>query len=341
MKVVRSTVGLDESLWPSVRGTERHAYDQAIRFLPEVPKTSYFGFPWAALIDGLDPCAGALLQCLEEARPLLAGQTHVVTVCQHERLPENQQLFADAGITHIFWSHAQAGQACLAAFPDIALLPFPLLPGSDDLPPDSRESLFAPCPSSPGGNSARLWAAVRDGLIPVFSAEDVYLPGGQALWEEAAVFPRGTPEALQSLPDHLEVLARDEELLARKQQALRQLWLLYGTDCFIYDVQKLFLTLSADECDAGSDRKLPACSYGRLFGMAAEINRNSWKDRELPDTFILGCTTRILADPAGFLARYRDDEGLRAAYRAAASACNEDYRETLSRLIEHKHIVLE
>jgi hypothetical protein len=61
------------------------------------------------------------------------------------------------------------------------------------------------------------------------------------LWEEAAVFCPETEEAIAALPAKLEAMAKDTALLERKRNAMKQLWLKYGPDCFVYDILKFML----------------------------------------------------------------------------------------------------
>jgi hypothetical protein len=89
--------------------------------------------------------------------------------------------------------------------------------------------------SRPCRNSAQLWEAVGNGLIPVVSSS-AFLPGSKALWDEATVSCPERSEDIETLTGCLEALARDKTLRERKRHALRQLWMLYGPDCFIYDI---------------------------------------------------------------------------------------------------------
>jgi hypothetical protein len=102
-------------------------------------------------------------------------------------------------------------------------------------------SVFSLCPSGTGPNSIRLWESLGAGAIPVIIADTLALPGDHALWEEAAVFCPENEEAIKALPERLAKLAEDTDLLERKRLAMRQLWLKYGPDCFVYDIMKLLV----------------------------------------------------------------------------------------------------
>lgn len=100
------------------------------------------------------------------------------------------------------------------------------------------DSVFALCPSGSGPNSIRLWEAIAAGAIPVILADSWAPPGDPRLWEAAAVFCSETREAVQALPERLAAIAADPGRLAALRQGMRQIWLLYGPDGFIYDVEK-------------------------------------------------------------------------------------------------------
>ncbi|MFD2172944.1 exostosin domain-containing protein [Rhodobacter lacus] len=105
------------------------------------------------------------------------------------------------------------------------------------------QSVFSLCPSGSGPNSIRLWESLGAGSIPVILAETYAPPGDPALWQAAAVFCEETREAIAALPARLEEIAADPERLRAMQRAGAQLWLLYGPQSFVYDVQKLMLEL--------------------------------------------------------------------------------------------------
>lgn len=105
-----------------------------------------------------------------------------------------------------------------------------------------KRSIFSLCPSGSGPNSIRLWESIGFGSIPVILADTYLPPGNLALWDEAVVYCQETDEAIRGLPQMLENLAKDTDLLDRKRHALKQLWLLYGPDSFIYDIVKLSMS---------------------------------------------------------------------------------------------------
>jgi hypothetical protein len=109
------------------------------------------------------------------------------------------------------------------------------------------ESLFSLCPSGTGPNSIRLWESIGYGAIPVILADTYQPPGDMSLWEEAVVFCGENFEEISALPNRLAEMAKDEQLIQRKQAALKQLWMLYGPECFTYDIVNLFLELQQNQ----------------------------------------------------------------------------------------------
>ncbi|NJL20895.1 MAG: tetratricopeptide repeat protein [Leptolyngbyaceae cyanobacterium SM1_3_5] len=326
-----------DSDWQYPAITEKHAYDMAKKLLPQQHDTTnvvYFGFPWATLIDkllhGVDKNeADALMEKLGSFKGELKKYTRIITVCQHVRLLEFEEIFNEVGVTDIFWSHTVKDQKVLPSYPNTLLHPFPLYPvqaiddneteaervylysfnGShapenyltdirnkiiDHLSNDSRgcivasnqwyyqkvvyehqiwksiketdnlvdkdasekfkqlmkQSMFALCPSGSGPNSIRLWEAIGLGAIPVVLADTYLPPGDLALWYEAIVACPETLDDIKALPDRLAKMQQNKELLERKRDALKQLWKVYGTECFIHDVVKLFTKYVAGDIPA-------------------------------------------------------------------------------------------
>jgi len=317
--------------WQFPATTELLAYQKFSELVPDNAKTGYAAFPWATLIDYMlhNPSrATQLLSLHQRITKQNENRTTVVTVCQHVHMLEFQYLFAEAGITDIFWAHKTKGIDVLPSYPNIRIHEFPLFPvqapgepgrkggkrrylfsfvgarGSyyltdvrqhicellsndkrgliierqnwhydsvvyhkqilgrkNSAGPDAtnsrqfrdalHESIFTLCPSGSGPNSIRLWEAIAAGSIPVILSDNYAPPGNQELWKEAAVFWGETAEAVKQLPDHLETLAKNKAGIARKRHALRQLWMLYGHETFIYDIQKHALrALAANNSDA-------------------------------------------------------------------------------------------
>ena len=112
---------------------------------------------------------------------------------------------------------------------------------TDQFKASLQGSVFALCPSGSGPNSIRLWEALGAGAIPVILADTYAPPGDPALWQAGAVFCEETEEAIAALPARLEALEADPGRLEAMRQAGRQLWLLYGRESFVYDVQKFLL----------------------------------------------------------------------------------------------------
>jgi hypothetical protein len=131
-----------------------------------------------------------------------------------------------------------------------------------------RNSTFSLCPSGSGPNSIRLWESIGAGSIPVILADTYAPPGPRDLWERAAVFCAETKEAVRALPERLRALAAEPGRLRAMRQALRQLWLLYGRDGFVSDVQALMCRLAgtSGSKELRSPRQPPSLStLGELF----------------------------------------------------------------------------
>jgi len=123
--------------WQYPAITEQHAYRMMVKFgqsLDMKPGTAYFGFPWATLFDLILHSTksaehiASLRAELERARAKLAGCTRIITVCQHIHIYKFQKIFADLGITDIYWAHCTKDQSTLPDYPGITLHPLPLFP---------------------------------------------------------------------------------------------------------------------------------------------------------------------------------------------------------------------
>ena len=201
-----------------------------------------------------------------------------------------------------------------------------------------QDSTFTICPLDPSVNSIQLWESIGNGAIPVIFSESHYLPGNKSLWDEGTVFCSLKKEEISALPDRLETIVNDHIQLQRKRSALRQLWLLYGPDCFIYDIQRLFLSLSNIDSDVGHARTKH--SAGRLLAMAALINQTTKIKRSEIDLFLLGCNSLVLVDHVEFLKHYDKDIEFRKAYKKALISSKSQYSEAMQRNLEFKNVVL-
>lgn len=154
-------------------------------------------------------------------------------------------------------------------------------------------SIFSLCPSGTGPNSIRLWESLGSGAIPVILADTYLLPGPMELWEEAAVFCPETEEAIASLPAKLETIAKDTALLERKRNAMKQLWLKYGPDCFVYDVLKIMLeTEYTTPLDEPSNSRLAKMGVDFLPILAKELLSGRISNQEAGPIIWQGLYTR-------------------------------------------------
>ena len=202
-----------------------------------------------------------------------------------------------------------------------------------------HESIFSLCFSSAGLSVSRLWESIACESIPVVLSDSYLPPGSSALWELATVSCSGRVEDIMALPDRLAALARDVDLLEQKRHSLRQLWMIYGPDCFIYDIYKLFLSFAGETVETAMAQS--TLCYGSLYSMAAEINRANNVDRSVADVFILGCSSRVLSDPLEFLARFKEKSDFRTAYQLALGSCSLIHAESMRKALQMKKIVFE
>jgi tetratricopeptide (TPR) repeat protein/glycosyltransferase involved in cell wall biosynthesis len=121
-----------------------------------------------------------------------------------------------------------------------------------------KQSVFSLCPSGSGPNSIRLWEAMGFGVIPVVLADTYLPPGDLTLWSEATVMCPETLEDIKALPDRLAEIQKDDELLNRKRHALKQLWMKYGPDCFVYDIVKLFFKYASGNIGSAPVKTSPS-----------------------------------------------------------------------------------
>lgn len=404
--------------WQFPAITEQYAF-QKLREHGVYDKDSvYVAFPWATLIDLLHtkkPGSDILMETLDVIRKKISGKRSAITVCQHVLMPRFQKVFADLGITDVFWTHAIKGQSHFPDYHGIRIHPFPLYPvqaventdGSelersvlfsfvgaradkwyltqsrnhiiDFLSEDRRglvigrdewhynkivyhhqiskvgsaknelvdskasqefkeivqKSIFSLCPSGSGPNSIRLWESIGLGTIPVILADTYMPPGDPALWEEAAVFCDETEEAIKALPDRLEAIAQDPKLLMQKRQAMRQIWMMYGPDCFVYDIQKLLL--SQEGSDASENQQWNDAVFNTMVSDFLDTPaEKSFHARLLVQSLI----SRILTSPEYIDERYQKDHRLREACHLAMQHAPDESVQRLKRISSMKNIAL-
>lgn len=172
---------------------------------------------------------------------------------------------------------------------------------------------FSLCPAGSGPNSIRLWESMGAGAIPVILADTWAPPGDPRLWEMGAVFCKETPEDIKALPDRLAEIAADPVRLAQMRHAMRQLWILYGPQGFVTDVQSLMLT------QAQSETSQTAPETDDFLG-----NMVQYLDRVAPEkTYALllrTCASALLLHPQQTLQRLSADEQLGQDIQAARTS---------------------
>ena len=109
---------------------------------------------------------------------------------------------------------------------------------SDEFKQVMRKTQFALCPSGTGPNSIRLWEAISSGAIPVVLKDTYKFPGSQTIWEQAVIRCGEDRESIQALPERLESIAADKEVLLRYRATLKILAARYGRANFVPDILK-------------------------------------------------------------------------------------------------------
>lgn len=181
---------------------------------------------------------------------------------------------------------------------------------SDEFRDSLLRSVFALCPSGSGPNSIRLWESIGAGTIPVVMADSWAPPGDPRLWELAAVFCAENPDAIKALPARLAALAADPQALARMRHALRQLWLLYGPQSFVTDVEQWLLAPPEVTSPTTTAAKAPASDSGAL-GLG-------------PSQTLLRFAGDVLLDPAAALDAMSADTELSDSIRRSRSELSDE-----------------
>ena len=195
-------------------------------------------------------------------------------------------------------------------------------------------SCFSLCPSGTGPNSIRLWESIGFGAIPVILADTYLPPGDPKLWNEAVVFCEETAEAIMALPAKLDQMAKDPDILSRKRKAMKQLWMLYGPDNFIYDIHRLFLEL-AQPAPQAIATPIHA-SMDDLLLLSGSIDKNS--SPESLKFFMLSCTTRAMRDPQGFKKLIESNRIASEALALSFKMGNPKDVEMARRVFQHRNI---
>lgn len=114
----RTEIIAHNSHWQFPAITELHAFAKARELLPHVSGVCYLAFPWATLIDqanSKDDNVEELAGILRDLRVPGRGYERVVTVCQHIHMHQYADILTDAGVTDVFWAHAEKNQSEIVA----------------------------------------------------------------------------------------------------------------------------------------------------------------------------------------------------------------------------------
>lgn len=159
-------------------------------------------------------------------------------------------------------------------------------------------SIFTLCPSGSGANSIRLWESIGSGSIPVILADTYLPPGDISLWHEAVLFCEENEESIQKLPETLKALANDEKRLNSMRHAMKQLWLLYGPETFINDVED-FIRVKSTHCKTSSIVKKKINFSFLDFLLTQDV-------RAIPNNVLVSSfLVRLLVSPSEFIEYYQ------------------------------------
>ncbi len=164
-----------------------------------------------------------------------------------------------------------------------------------------KESTFSLCPSGTGPNSIRLWESIGAGSIPIILADTWAPPGNFRLWEMAAVFCKEDPDAIRQLPNRLAEIASDPRRISQMRHAMRQLWLLYGPESFITDVQEFVLS-HAESPERNKDMADLAAPKGSVL--------ENLLNTENGESLMRHVTSALLLDPRRTLGQIKTDRSL-------------------------------
>ncbi len=116
--------------WQFPAITEQHAFERIKALGGPPPGVVYVAFPWATLIDKLQtraPSAGEFVALYKAFVQALPPEGVRITVCQHILMKRFLPLLKDAGIQHVFWSHATHEDVDKPTG-KLRIHPFPLFP---------------------------------------------------------------------------------------------------------------------------------------------------------------------------------------------------------------------
>ncbi len=135
-EVEQNLIVAHDANWQYPAITEKHAYRcllQAFKHDSFNGSIKYVAFPWATFIDlkknkNNSDLTKELSKKLEVLKNQIKHASCKITVCQHIRMLEFEDIFSHVGITDVFWSHAVKGQECFPCHKHIKIYPFPLFP---------------------------------------------------------------------------------------------------------------------------------------------------------------------------------------------------------------------
>ena len=201
-----------------------------------------------------------------------------------------------------------------------------------------ESSVFTLCPSGTGPNSIRLWESLGSGVIPVILSDHYLPPGNLDLWYEACIFCGESQEEIKLLGDRLQDVYENEELVTRKLAACKQLWSLYGSDFFIYDILAKFLEL--EQASRLEHSSVSQMNFGIVTGLLSEVLDGKVLSAHKKQVCIISFVTNVLLDTEASLAYLEMNEQFIAAIKKLIQECDEITRKHTQNVFRVKGIPL-
>ncbi len=269
-----NTIGFDYH-WQFPAKTEKAAFKSVLTepnsFLPDC---TYFGFPWATLIDAFQAKSmnrWELVAALRQLRQKVPKQKRIITTCQHIYAAQYMELFAGTGITDIFWPHKTTTDSELEG---ITTHPFPLFP-VQECPHNQLHNMNRKFLASFIGayNPKAYLTEIRQAIFDLHDKEEDFLIIKRDTWHyDRAVYN----EQLQGVNASLSQEAEEEKREYEYRDSLNNSW----------------FCLCPSGSGPNSIRIFEALSYGSIPVILAKDLDLSYFPKELQETVLIFPDTR-------------------------------------------------
>ena len=206
------------------------------------------------------------------------------------------------------------------------------------------KSMFSLCPSGTGPNSIRLWESIEIGAIPVILADTYLPPGPMNLWEKACVFLPENIETIKNIPDTLEKLSKNKQEIIEKLSALAQIKLLYGKECFVYDIKVFVANHQSSintkrKCNLDKSHTIkdtPKSPTKNLIDKLKDLITSNSNDQLESDLYLYAIAyDAIVTRPAE---KYEISESEKIAIKKALQNCNEKAKNNFIKIATRKQL---